>query len=121
MTRIMGDLTYPLKRYCSSESNSSTVTPERYIGFSSDLPSTLPSLDGSKNMDQKTGELRERRHWGTRKRRFWTYTHAKSDAQGQESHMILGKWLIEKVYLNGSHKPGTPTFRLSSKTRHLCQ
>jgi len=62
--RVMKGLTYPLKRYWSSEPNSRTVTPERYIGFLSDLPSTSSSPQGSENMELKTGELRGKKALG---------------------------------------------------------
>jgi len=71
---VSREKTYPLKRYWRSVSNSSAVTLERYIGFASDLPSTSSFPCGSENMELKMGELREKRHWGTRKRRFSTYT-----------------------------------------------
>ena len=77
--RVAKGLAYPLKRYWRSVPNSSSVTPERYIGFASDLPSTSSFPWGSENMEPKMGELREKRHWGTRKRLFSTYTQGEED------------------------------------------
>jgi hypothetical protein len=55
-------LTYPLKKNRRSVSNSSSVTPERWIGFASDVPSagvelTCWSPRGRENIELKMGEF----------------------------------------------------------------